>query len=278
MTTATITDTVFRTPEDQEFAAQWRSWHQRRLEDLSAPYGFMAVTALHWITRDAKAFAGLPGQWWEHDDWLYVELNGVETLVFNGAAITGVHKLGSIAEGDSFTLGLGEIIIEAAKRGGKYILRPRHPQNPLLQSFTDVPTFEPDIGWVIEGTFTRFLEPRETTVGAVIKGLKHVYRAPGKVTFELYGRTHTLTAFNGFTESSLTILFTDATSGKTTYAANRSLHIDAPDPDGKVSLDFNRAVNLPCAFTDLATCPLPPARNRLSVAITAGEKIPHERS
>ena len=24
-------------------------------------------------------------------------------------------------------------------------------------------------------------------------------------------------------------------------------------------LDFNRAANLPCAYTDLATCPLPPA-------------------
>ena len=42
-------------------------------------------------------------------------------------------------------------------------------------------------------------------------------------------------------------------------------------------LDFNRAVNLPCAYTDLATCPLPPAENRLTVAIEAGEQIPYER-
>ena len=42
-------------------------------------------------------------------------------------------------------------------------------------------------------------------------------------------------------------------------------------------LDFNRAVNLPCAYTDLATCPLPPAENQLPVAIEAGEKIPYER-
>ena len=42
-------------------------------------------------------------------------------------------------------------------------------------------------------------------------------------------------------------------------------------------LDFNRATNLPCAYTDLATCPLPP-ENRLPVAIEAGEKIPVERS
>ncbi|MGD0934270.1 MAG: DUF1684 domain-containing protein, partial [Streptosporangiaceae bacterium] len=50
-----------------------------------------------------------------------------------------------------------------------------------------------------------------------------------------------------------------------------------PAADGTVVLDFNRAVNLPCAYTDLATCPLPPAENQLPVAIEAGEKIPYER-
>ena len=54
--------------------------------------------------------------------------------------------------------------------------------------------------------------------------------------------------------------------------------IDAPDADGAVVLDFNRAVNLPCAYTDHATCPLPPAGNRLPVGIEAGEKTPIERN
>jgi uncharacterized protein (DUF1684 family) len=44
--------------------------------------------------------------------------------------------------------------------------------------------------------------------------------------------------------------------------------------DGKVVLDFNRAVNPPCAFTIYATCPLPPRQNQLDVAILAGEKDP----
>ena len=45
-----------------------------------------------------------------------------------------------------------------------------------------------------------------------------------------------------------------------------------------VTLDFNRAVNLPCAYTDFATCPLPPAGNRLPVAVEAGEQTPYERA
>jgi uncharacterized protein (DUF1684 family) len=41
-----------------------------------------------------------------------------------------------------------------------------------------------------------------------------------------------------------------------------------------VTLDFNRASNLPCSFTDFATCPIAPAENRLAVAVEAGEKNP----
>ena len=122
-----------------------------------------------------------------------------------------------------------------------------------------------------------FDQPRPTTVGAAVEGIRHVYEAPGEIRFRLDGRDLTLTAFNGHAPGSLSVLFTDQTSGKTTYAANRSLTVGAPDRDGRVTLDFNRAVNLPCAYTDLATCPLPPAENRLPVAIEAGEQIPSER-
>jgi len=64
--------------------------------------------------------------------------------------------------------------------------------------------------------------------------------------------------------------------GVTTSRANRSLRV-TPEAAGAVVLDFNRATNLPCAYTDLATCPLPPAENRLPASIEAGEKTPSER-
>jgi uncharacterized protein (DUF1684 family) len=44
------------------------------------------------------------------------------------------------------------------------------------------------------------------------------------------------------------------------------------DKPGKLILDFNRLENPPCAYTPYATCPLPPERNRLPVALQAGEK------
>ena len=59
--------------------------------------------------------------------------------------------------------------------------------------------------------------------------------------------------------------------GTSTQEAARAIVLG---PDGRVTLDFNHAVNLPCAYTEFATCPLPPAGNRLPVAVEAGEKTP----
>ncbi|OLT06618.1 hypothetical protein BJF90_16315 [Pseudonocardia sp. CNS-004] len=54
-----------------------------------------------------------------------------------------------------------------------------------------------------------------------------------------------------------------------------ALDIPAPAEDGTVTLDFNRAVNLPCAFGDFfPICPTPPATNRYPFRIEAGEKTP----
>lgn len=169
-------------------------------------------------------------------------------------------------------------MIEVAKRGGHDIVRPRHPNAPLRTAFTGTPAYAPHPRWAVTGRYVAFDEPRPTTVGAAVEGLEHVYDAPGRVEFELAGQALALTAFPGHAPGSLNVLFTDATSGVTTYAANRVLVLAPPAADGTVELDFNRAANLPCAYTDLATCPLPPAENRLPVSIEAGEKIPHERS
>ena len=45
--------------------------------------------------------------------------------------------------------------------------------------------------------------------------------------------------------------------------------------DGTVVVDFNLAYNPPCVFSPYATCPLPPAENRLPLRIEAGELVYH---
>ena len=70
-------------------------------------------------------------------------------------------------------------------------------------------------------------------------------------------------------------MFGDKSSGLSSYGGGRYLVTEAPDSNGMVTIDFNRAYNPPCAFTDYATCPLPIAENILDIEVNAGEKAYH---
>lgn len=269
------------THTETSFAAAWAEWHAAHERHRADPHGFLAVTHLHWLGTEPERLDGVPGTWSVENDAVRVVLAKGESLQQDGRELNadgGATVLFEpIAERGGVNLAAGDTVVELAKRGGEYIVRPRQPDNPLLREYQGTPAYEPDPAFAVEGTFVPFDEPRATTVGAAVEGIQHVYEAPGQVRFRLGGKDLTLTAFNGHAPGSLSVLFTDETSGKTTYAANRSLTVPAPGPDGTVRLDFNRAVNLPCAYTDLATCPLPPAENRLPVPIEAGEQTPTER-
>lgn len=268
--------------ETAPFTAAWTEWHAAHERHRADPHGFLAVTHLHWLGPEPAALDGAPGTWSVNNDAVSLVLAAGESLVWDGRELNpdgagATVSFGPIAEREGINLRSGDTVVELAKRGGEYIVRPRHPGNPLLAGYKGTPAYEPDPQFKVAGTFVPFTEPRSMTVGAAVEGIQHVYEAPGEIRFRLDGQDLTLTAFNGHATGTFSILFTDATSGKTTYAANRSLAVAAPGPDRAVVLDFNRAVNLPCAYTDLATCPLPPAENRLPVAIEAGEQIPFER-
>ncbi|MEO3856663.1 DUF1684 domain-containing protein [Acrocarpospora sp. B8E8] len=261
----------------EAFVQDWHDWHRRHKTVRADRHGFLAVTGLHWLTSGPRRVPGAPGEWSTGAEGVVVTLGAGEELVVAGSPRRERYVFGVIPERGGINAGWGDAVIEVAKRGGHDIVRPRHPDHPLRVEYAGTPVFAPDPRWVIEGRYVPFDQPRPTTVGAAVEGLEHVYHAPGRIEFELNGQALSLTAFDGYAPGSLTVLFTDATSGVTTYTDNRVLTLDAPGSDGRVVLDFNRAVNLPCAYTDFATCPLPPAENRLPVAIEAGEKIPYER-
>ncbi len=84
------------------------------------------------------------------------------------------------------------------------------------------------------------------------------------------GNVYRLDAFSGKPKT-LFFIFGDDTNGKKTYEASRFMNAYILE-DGKVSLNFNRAFNPPCAYTPYATCPLPPRQNQLKISILAGEK------
>ncbi|MEO1517407.1 MAG: DUF1684 domain-containing protein [Bacteroidota bacterium] len=65
--------------------------------------------------------------------------------------------------------------------------------------------------------------------------------------------------------------FTDASNGEFTYGGGRYLDLEVPDGD-QIVLNFNKAYNPYCAYSDRYNCPIPPKENALPVAILAGVK------
>ncbi|MEN2740009.1 DUF1684 domain-containing protein [Microbacterium sp. X-17] len=270
MTHMTTTDQIDRA----QFARDWEAWHRDHEAHRADPHGFLAITGLHWLSAEPVRIPEVPGAWTTGPDGPVVELAEGESLVVGAERVTGRHAFGPVAERDGLTVSHDGGVVEIARRGGRDLLRPRRPDHPYLDAYVGTPTYLPNPRWRAVAQFVPYDSPRPTEVGAAVDGLRHVYEAPGELEFVLRGEVFRLVAFPGHAEGSLGVLFTDATSGLTTYAANRIVLVEAPNAAGETVLDFNRAVNLPCAYTDFATCPLPPAGNRLPIGIEAGEKTP----
>jgi uncharacterized protein len=97
----------------------------------------------------------------------------------------------------------------------------------------------------------------------------------GVLEFTVKGRALTLGAFVEANEpenlNRLFVPFTDLTSGTETYGGGRYLELDRT-PTGIYNVDFNLAFNPYCFYNTTYDCPYPPAENRLSVAVRAGER------
>jgi uncharacterized protein (DUF1684 family) len=70
----------------------------------------------------------------------------------------------------------------------------------------------------------------------------------------------------------LFVPFRDASAGTDTYEAGRFLDLER-NSTGFYPLDFNMAYNPYCYYNLSYECPYPPAENRLTVRIDAGEKV-----
>jgi uncharacterized protein (DUF1684 family) len=252
----TIGDTTAAT-----FEAAWNEWHGERERYYGDPLGWVSLTGLYWLTDEFETVSDLPGRWRADADAAYVE------------GIDGTERLEPVEGAPGLLVEDGDRRIEVIRRTGSVALRVHDPKSPHLKAYHGIPVYSSSEQWLVTGTFTPYEDPRTVTTGAVVEGLEHHHNAVGVIDFELGGAASQLVAF-GRPSGELHVLFTDATSGVTTYPACRSLSIGVPDADGTVTLDFNRASNLPCSFTDYATCPVAPAENRLTIAVEAGEKNP----
>lgn len=264
----------------QQARAAWQAWHKQREADLQRPHDWLSVSDLHWVTGSGQQLPGVPGRWSATGQHLQAAFEpGDEVRLLDddtpaAEAATGTVTI-EVGEAGSSRFALaGQVLIEVIRRGGFYALRLRDPQAPTRTAFAGVPVFDYDPAWVLSARLEAFDEPRSERVGSAAPGLHQVATTVGTVTLPIAGRDQSLTA----TElgDRWFVSFSDATSGEQTSAWRLvPVHITGP---GAGAVDFNRAVNMPYAFTDFGTCPAPVAGNHLHAAVRAGERTPRGRT
>jgi hypothetical protein len=152
-------------------------------------------------------------------------------------------------------------------------MRVRDPNAPALRHFPGIPVYPIDLAWRLAGRF----EPLPRAAMELVPrtdGRDALSPRVGRVELVLDGTVLVLAVYLEESTGRWFIPFADATSGSETYGAGRSLMVEPPAAGELMQVDFNLAFNLPCAFNALVACPLPPAHNRLPVAIRAGERTP----
>jgi uncharacterized protein len=105
----------------------------------------------------------------------------------------------------------------------------------------------------------------------------HEYRKYGKLQFIINGQSFHLNVYQSLSllkkeeyKDHLFLPFTDATTAEETYGAGRYIDINLPTEGNTLLLDFNKAYNPYCAYSNNYSCPRVPAENDLSIKVLAG--------
>ena len=136
---------------------------------------------------------------------------------------------------------------------------------PLLEAYPL------DSRWRVTSRFDSFEKPKSVRVPDV-RGGEMEFTATGQIVFRIDGQEMKLTAFGEPESPELFVMFKDPTNQSTTFRGYRIVSPKAVKDGEWTVLDFNFAMNPPCAYSKYTTCPLPPPENKLPVAIEAGLK------
>jgi len=161
-------------------------------------------------------------------------------------------------------------------RAGHLGIRVRDSVSPNRLQFKGLKYFPVRADWHIQARFEPYVPEHRIPIVNIL-GMTEEMTSPGAIVFEREGRSWRLDAIlEAPGDRELFVMFSDATSGQQTYGAGRFLYVGLPNAD-RIEVDFNEAFNPPCAFTNFATCPLPPQQNRLALSVDAGE-LKYERA
>jgi len=255
-----------------DYLAALEDWRAKRLAALKAPDGWLNLVSRDWLTPgtymvgsgedvDILLPVGPPrlGILTQHAD------GTADFAPGNGGAPTHLvpdkkHPPKVLVDG---------MLLELTTINGENALRVRDTLSAAADEFPRIESFPVRPDCRVVAKWVPFEAPRGLTVDTS-KSIPTDVEATHKAVFTLDGAEYSLIATHGTPEAPQ-FVFRDLTARDTTYGAGRFVYGEDVK-DGTIVIDFNKAINPPCAFTEHAVCPLPPPENVLPIRIEAGEK------
>jgi uncharacterized protein (DUF1684 family) len=267
---------------DDVYLKEINRWKEKRLARLKSENGWLNLAGLFWLEEGAntigsdstnsiiypeKAPPKLGKYMLRKGQVGFMSEPGTEVLL-DGKPIEALD-IATDKTGKPTLLESGSLAWFIIERGDQFGIRLRDYEHPSINKLTHIESFPADPAWKIEAEFEAYKEPRELLIPTII-GTVEKNMCPGILRFKVGGVEQVF--YPVAAGKKLFVIFADETSALETYGGGRFLYLDKPDKREMVTIDFNKAFSPPCAFTEYATCPLPPRENFLTVRIEAGEK------
>jgi len=268
-----------------DYVASIERWRAGYETALRAEDGWLTVVGLHWLEPGHNTAGSGEGSTVRLPPAAPARLGSFRLeggqVRFEPAPVPGLAVNGRPASATALRaddqppydrITAGSLTLFVIRRGDRFGIRVRDRESQARKDFKGTRWYPVEARWRVVARFVPYQPPKMIPILNVL-GQVTPQPSPGYAVFHVGGREYRLDP----TGEGRTLFFNfrDATSGDTTYAAGRFLYADAP-VNGQVVLDFNKAENPPCAFSEFATCPLPPKQNVLPLRIEAGEKDTHD--
>ena len=271
-------------PLPENYEENVSQWIDDRIETLKEPTGWLRLAGMYVLEEGENSFGSgndrdvqFPeGTIAEQAGTFILEGNQVRMRAADGVEITAQNEPVTemvIFDGeDAPEIQHGSLEWFVIQRQDLIAIRLYNKENEKADRFDGFDRYPIKPDWHLKARFIPNPDGSTMEVPNVL-GQTEVVQNPGAFEFRAEGETYRLQAIERDADQ-LFVIVGDLTNQEDTYQAGRFIYVDHPDENGYSVIDFNKLYNPPCAYNRYTTCQLPPASNRLDLAITAGEKRP----
>ncbi len=276
--------------DDVTYQKEIKEWQAKRDSDLKSASSPLNLIGIYFLKEGVNTFGSaenndlvLPkgkiaeyaGQYVLKNDTISLQLKEGAGIVYKGITVLIKSDLPSpddtkaIHKDTTIQIQHGTLKWFLFISGGRIAARVLDSQSENQVHFKGVERYPVDKKWRVEAKFQPYEQGKKIEI-TTVKGKSNLRAAAGLVVFTVGGKEYKLEALDR--GPNLFFVFSDQTSMNDGTYAFRFLTVKKPGADNIVVVDFNKATNPNCAFSEHAPCPLPPAQNKLTIAIPAGEK------